>query len=180
VCPSLSQCSWSHQVKPSEMGWARRLAGARRTHKTAKEPLISSSPMPSSWTGPESIRCVYSCHSSHSTLDGLPQADIGIRDGIIVSIGKSGNPDNMDCIHPCLVIGASTEVIAGEKLIITAGAIDAHVHYICPQLVPKALMVGMMTVIKRGTGPSTGTNATMCTSSSFISSIYWLRQMVYQ
>jgi len=78
----------------------------------------------------------------------------------------------MGCVHSCLaIVGASTEVIAGEKLIITAGAIDAHVHYICPQLVPKALTVGMTTVIKRGTDPSTGTNATTCSSSPFISSM---------
>ena len=88
--------------------------------------------------------------------------------GIIVSIGKAGNPDDMGCVHSCLaIVGASTEVIAGEKLIITAGAIDAHVHYICPQLVPEALAVGTTTMIGGGTGPSTGTNATTCTSSPF-------------
>lgn len=63
----------------------------------------------------------------------LIQADIGVREGKIVGIGKAGNPDVMDGVHPDLVVGASTEVIAGEKLIITAGAVDAHCHYICPQ-----------------------------------------------
>ena len=99
--------------------------------------------------------------------DDQLQADIGVRGGIIVGIGKAGNPDTMNCVDPCLVIGSSTEVIAGEKFIITAGAIDTHVHYICPQLVPEALAVGTTTMIGGGTGPSAGTNATTCTSSAF-------------
>lgn len=70
-------------------------------------------------------------------------------------------------VHPSLIIGSSTEVIAGEKLIITAGAIDAHVHYICPQQVEEALAAGTTTMIGGGTGPSAGTNATTCTSSPF-------------
>jgi len=70
-------------------------------------------------------------------------------------------------VHPSLVIGSSTEVIAGEKLIVTAGAVDAHVHYICPQQVEEALAVGTTTMIGGGTGPSAGTNATTCTSSPF-------------
>jgi urease len=73
----------------------------------------------------------------------------------------------MDSVHPNLVIGSSTEVIAGEKLIVTAGAVDAHVHYICPQQVTEALAVGTTTMIGGGTGPSAGTNATTCTSSPF-------------
>lgn len=73
----------------------------------------------------------------------------------------------MDLVDPNLIIGASTEVISGEKLIVTAGAIDAHVHYICPQLVTEALAVGTTTMIGGGTGPSTGTNATTCTPSPF-------------
>ena len=73
----------------------------------------------------------------------------------------------MDNVHPDLVIGSSTEVIAGEKLIVTAGAIDAHVHYICPQQVTEALASGTTTMIGGGTGPSASTNATTCTPSQF-------------
>lgn len=90
-----------------------------------------------------------------------------MRDGNIVGIGKAGNPDTMDGVHPNLVIGSSTEVIAGEKLIVTAGAIDVHVHYICPQQVNEALAVGTTTMIGGGTGPSAGSNATTCTPSPF-------------
>src|SRR5688572_6735096 len=70
-------------------------------------------------------------------------------------------------VHPSLVIGSSTEVIAGEKLIVTAGAVDAHIHYICPQQVEEALASGTTTLIGGGTGPSAGTNATTCTPSPF-------------
>ncbi|KAH7875709.1 urease [Lentinula edodes] len=98
---------------------------------------------------------------------GIYKADIGVKDGLIVGIGKAGNPDVMANVHPSLIIGSSTEVIAGEKLIITAGAIDAHVHYICPQQVEEALAAGTTTMIGGGTGPSAGTNATTCTSSPF-------------
>ncbi|KAI0787896.1 urease [Fomes fomentarius] len=101
----------------------------------------------------------------HSTL--ISHADIGVKDGKIKGIGKAGNPDVMDGVHPDLVIGSATEVIAGEKLIVTAGAIDAHVHYICPQQVTEALASGTTTMIGGGTGPSAGTNATTCTSSPF-------------
>ena len=76
-------------------------------------------------------------------------------------------------VHPDLVIGSSTEVIAGEKLIVTAGAIDAHIHYICPQQVTEALASGVTTMIGGGTGPSSGTNATTCTPSPF-----YVRQML--
>jgi urease len=95
------------------------------------------------------------------------QADIGVKDGLIVGIGKAGNPDTMSSVSPSLIIGSSTEVIAGEKLILTAGAIDAHVHYICPQQVDEALASGTTTMIGGGTGPSAGTNATTCTPSPF-------------
>jgi len=95
------------------------------------------------------------------------QADIGVKNGKIVGIGKAGNPDIMANVSPDLYIGSSTEVIAGEKLIVTAGAIDAHVHYICPQLVTEALAAGTTTMIGGGTGPATGTNATTCTPSPF-------------
>ena len=93
------------------------------------------------------------------------QADIGVKNGIIVGIGKAGNPDIMDNVNSTLVIGSNTEVIAGEKLIVTAGAVDAHVHYISPTQITEALAAGTTTVIGGGTGPTAGTNATTCTPS---------------
>ncbi|KAH9178433.1 urease [Lactarius sanguifluus] len=98
---------------------------------------------------------------------GIYKADIGVKDGSIVGLGKAGNPDVMDGVHPSLIVGSSTEVIAGEKLIVTAGAIDAHVHYISPTQVIEALSSGTTTMIGGGTGPSAGTNATTCTPSPF-------------
>ncbi|CCM04988.1 uncharacterized protein FIBRA_07186 [Fibroporia radiculosa] len=98
---------------------------------------------------------------------GIYKADIGVRQGRIVGIGKAGNPDIMEGVHPHLIIGSSTEALAGEKLIVTAGAIDAHVHYICPQQVPEALASGVTMMIGGGTGPSSGSNATTCTPSPF-------------
>jgi len=94
---------------------------------------------------------------------GIVKADIGIRDGRIVGIGKAGNPDVMAGVSPGMVVGASTEVIAGEGKIVTAGALDAHVHLICPQLVSEAISAGITTMIGGGTGPATGTAATTCT-----------------
>lgn len=101
------------------------------------------------------------------TYSLVAQADIGVKYGKIVGIGKAGNPDVMANVHPDLIIGSATEVIAGEKLIVTAGAVDAHIHYICPQQVTEALASGVTTMIGGGTGPSAGTNATTCTSSPF-------------
>lgn len=98
---------------------------------------------------------------------GIIKADIGVKDGMIVGYGKAGNPRVMKGVDDHLHIGSSTEVIAGEKLIVTAGTIDVHVHYICPQQVEEALAVGTTTMIGGGTGPSAGTNATTCTSSPF-------------
>jgi urease subunit alpha len=98
---------------------------------------------------------------------GIVKADIGIRDGRIVGIGKSGNPDLMDGVTPGMVIGPGTEVIAGEGKIITAGGIESHVHFICPQLIPEALSSGMTTLLGGGTGPATGTNATTCTPGAW-------------
>ncbi|KAL7419669.1 Urease [Cryptotrichosporon argae] len=98
---------------------------------------------------------------------GIFKADIGVKHGKIVGIGKAGNPDIMDGITDGMVVGSTTEVIAGEKLIVTAGAIDAHVHYICTQLWTEALASGITTLIGGGTGPSAGTNATTCTPSKF-------------
>ncbi|KAG5354148.1 hypothetical protein C0989_007512 [Termitomyces sp. Mn162] len=104
---------------------------------------------------------------------GIYKADIGVKNGMIAGIGKAGNPAIMANVHPSLVIGSSTEAIAGEKLIVTAGAIDAHVHYICPQQVEEALAAGTTTMIGGGTGPSAGTCATTCTPSPF-----YLRHML--
>jgi urease subunit alpha len=92
---------------------------------------------------------------------GIYKADIGIKDGIIASIGKAGNPLLMDGVN--IVIGAATEVIAAEGMIVTAGGIDAHIHFICPQQIETALASGVTTMIGGGTGPTTGTNATTCT-----------------
>jgi len=94
---------------------------------------------------------------------GIVKADIGIRGGRIVGIGKAGNPDIMSGVTPGMIVGAGTEAIAGEGKIVTAGGIDPHVHFICPQLVWTALSAGLTTLIGGGTGPATGTNATTCT-----------------
>lgn len=93
---------------------------------------------------------------------GIVKADVGLKNGRIHAIGKAGNPD----IQPgvTMAIGASTEVIAGEGMILTAGGIDSHVHFICPQQIEEALTSGVTTMIGGGTGPATGTNATTCTS----------------
>ena len=89
---------------------------------------------------------------------GIVKADVGIKEGKIAAIGKAGNPDVQDQVT--INIGPGTEVIAGEGSILTAGAIDAHIHFICPQQVEEALMSGVTTMIGGGTGPATGTNAT--------------------
>ncbi|MFC4766175.1 urease subunit alpha [Effusibacillus consociatus] len=98
---------------------------------------------------------------------GIVKADIGIKDGYIAGIGKAGNPDVMEGVHPDLSVGASTEVIAGEGLIVTPGGIDTHIHFICPQQIETALASGITTMIGGGTGPATGTNATTCTPGSW-------------
>jgi len=98
---------------------------------------------------------------------GIVKADIGVRGGRIVGVGKAGNPDIMAGVTPGMIIGASTEVIAGEGRIITAGGIDSHIHFICPQLVDEALAAGLTTLIGGGTGPATGTNATTCASGAW-------------
>ena len=92
---------------------------------------------------------------------GIVKADVGIRDGRIRAIGKAGNPDTQSGVD--IVIGPGTEAIAGEGRILTAGGIDAHIHFICPQQVEEALMSGVTTMLGGGTGPATGTNATTCT-----------------
>jgi urease subunit alpha len=98
---------------------------------------------------------------------GIYKADIGIRNGRIAGIGKAGNPDVMSGVTPGMIIGAGTEVIGGEGKIVTAGGIDAHVHFICPQLVETALSGGLTTLIGGGTGPATGTDATTCTPGAW-------------
>ena len=94
---------------------------------------------------------------------GIIKADIGIKNGKIVGIGKAGNPDIMDGVTEGMVIGASTEALAAEGLIVTAGGIDTHIHFICPQQIDCALFSGVTTMIGGGTGPADGTNATTCT-----------------
>jgi len=98
---------------------------------------------------------------------GIVKGDIGIKDGRIVRVGKAGNPDTMDGVDPELIIGASTEVIAGEHMIVTAGGIDSHVHFISPQQIYEAISNGITTMLGGGTGPATGTNATTCTPGAW-------------
>ena len=92
---------------------------------------------------------------------GVVKADVGIKDGRIAVIGKAGNPDVQPCVD--ILVGPGTEAIAGEGCILTAGGIDSHIHFICPQQVEEALMSGVTTMLGGGTGPATGTNATTCT-----------------
>jgi urease subunit alpha len=94
---------------------------------------------------------------------GIVKADIGIRDGRIVAVGKAGNPDLMAGVTPGMTVGAATEVIAGEGKIVTAGGLDSHIHFICPQIVTEAISAGLTTLVGGGTGPATGTAATTCT-----------------
>jgi urease subunit alpha len=96
---------------------------------------------------------------------GIVKADIGLKDGRIAGIGKAGNPD----IQPgvTIIIGAGTEIIAGEGMLVTAGGVDTHIHFICPQQIEEALMSGVTTMIGGGTGPAAGTNATTCTPGAW-------------
>ncbi len=98
---------------------------------------------------------------------GIMKADVGIREGRIVALGKAGNPDIMDGVHPDLVIGPGTEVISGNGKIITAGGIDGHVHFICPQSITEALGSGITTLIGGGTGPAEGSKATTVTPGAW-------------
>ncbi len=98
---------------------------------------------------------------------GVVKADVGIRDGRITALGKAGNPDTMDGVHPDLVIGPETEIIAGNGLILTAGGVDAHVHLISPTQVAEALGSGITTLVGGGTGPAEGTKATTVTPGSW-------------
>ncbi len=96
---------------------------------------------------------------------GIVKADVGVKDGRIVGIGKAGNPYIQD--HVTIVVGPATEAIAGEGMILTAGGIDAHIHFICPQQIETAIASGVTTMIGGGTGPATGTNATTCTPGAW-------------
>jgi urease subunit alpha len=98
---------------------------------------------------------------------GIVKGDIGVKDGRIVKVGKAGNPDTMDGVDPELVVGAATEVVAGENLIVTAGGVDSHIHFISPQQVYEAISNGITTMIGGGTGPATGTAATTCTPGAW-------------
>ena len=94
---------------------------------------------------------------------GIYKADIGIKNGRIAGIGKAGNPDIMAGVDPKLIAGVTTEVIAGEGHLLTAGALDVHIHFICPQQIDEAIASGITTMLGGGTGPATGTKATTCT-----------------
>jgi urease subunit alpha len=96
---------------------------------------------------------------------GVVKADVGLKEGRILRIGKAGNPDTQPGVD--IVIGPGTEIIAGEGQILTAGGIDAHIHFICPQLIEEAMMSGITTMLGGGTGPATGTNATTCTPGAW-------------
>ncbi|HZH16040.1 MAG TPA: urease subunit alpha [Archangium sp.] len=98
---------------------------------------------------------------------GIYKADIGIKAGRITGIGKAGNPDVMAGVTPGMVVGVTTEAIAGEGLIVTAGGIDSHIHFICPQQADEAIASGITTWVGGGTGPATGTNATTCTPGAW-------------
>ncbi len=104
---------------------------------------------------------------------GVVKADVGIRDGRIVALGKAGNPETMDGVHPDLVIGPSTEIAAGNGMILTAGAVDTHVHYVGPAMFEEALGAGITTVVGGGTGPTEGSKATLATPGS-----WWLERML--
>ena len=124
--------------------------------------------MGQSCTAPDS-ECPDTVITSALVVDstGIYKADIGIKDGKICGIGKAGNPDIMDGVTPSLVFGAGTEAIAGEGLILTAGGIDTHIHFISPTQIETALYSGITTMIGGGTGPADGTNATTCTPGKF-------------
>ncbi len=98
---------------------------------------------------------------------GIYKADVGIKDGFIAGIGKAGNPDVMAGVTKKMVIGVTTEVIAGEGLILTAGGLDTHIHFICPQQAHEAIAAGLTTMVGGGTGPAVGTCATTCTPAPF-------------
>src|SRR5437764_3788060 len=97
---------------------------------------------------------------------GIYKADVGIKNGLIAGIGKAGNPDVMAGVTSGMIVGVTTEVIAGEGLILTAGGLDTHIHFICPQQAYEAIAAGITTMVGGGTGPATGTCAKTCTPGS--------------
>jgi len=103
---------------------------------------------------------------------GVVKCDVGVRDGRVCGLGKAGNPDVMDGVDPALVIGPGTDVVAGEGRILTAGAVDCHVHFITPTIVDEALAAGMTTLIGGGSGPTEGTRATTCTTPSALTMMH--------
>src|SRR3984885_385660 len=98
---------------------------------------------------------------------GIYKADVGIKNGFIAGVGKAGNPDVMAGVTTGMIVGVTTEVIAGEGLIVTAGGLDTHIHFICPQQAQEAIAAGLTTMVGGGTGPATGTCATTCTPGAF-------------
>ena len=104
---------------------------------------------------------------------GVIKADVGIRDGRITALGKAGNPDTMDGVHPDLVIGPSTEIMAGNGLILTAGTVDTHVHFVGPDMLAIGLQAGTTTVVGGGTGPTEGSKATLATPGA-----WWIARML--
>ncbi|KZV44094.1 urease [Dorcoceras hygrometricum] len=120
-------------------------------------------------SGYSSLDCLDTVITNAVIVDytGIFKADIGIKDGNISSLGKAGNPDIMNGVLSNMIIGVNTEVIAGEGMIVTAGAIDCHVHFICPQLAFEAITSGITTLVGGGTGPADGTRATTCTPAPF-------------
>ena len=100
-------------------------------------------------------------------LMGVIKADVGVKNGRIAGVGHGGNPLIQDGIDPKMVVGAGTEVIAGEGMLLTAGGYDSHIHFICPQQIEEALASGVTTMTGGGTGPATGTNATTCTPGAW-------------
>lgn len=104
---------------------------------------------------------------------GIYKADIGVKDGLIVGIGKAGNPDVMDGVTKGMIVGSCTDVVAGEGKIVTAGGLDTHIHFICPQQAYESIASGITTMLGGGTGPSAGTNATTCTPGA-----NYIRQML--
>jgi urease subunit alpha len=117
-------------------------------------------------SGAEALDCVI---TNALILDytGIYKADVGIKEGRIAGIGKAGNPDIMAGVTPGMIVGVTTEAIAGEGLILTAGGIDSHIHFICPQQADEALASGITSWVGGGTGPATGTNATTCTPGAW-------------
>ncbi|KAI1383839.1 urease [Hypoxylon trugodes] len=104
---------------------------------------------------------------------GIYKADIGVKDGLIVGVGKAGNPDVMDGVTEGMIVGSCTDVVAGEGKIVTAGGLDTHIHFICPQQAYESVASGVTTMLGGGTGPSAGTNATTCTPGA-----NYIRQML--